>query len=88
VTVIRDCAGRYFASFVVQADCGALPQAEAVIGIDLGLQHFAVLSDGTKIASPRFLRRAENKLRAPATPQPDRCSTGPVVTGPMFHRAG
>ena len=34
-----------------------------MIGIDLGLKHFAVLSDGRKIASPRFLRRAENKLR-------------------------
>jgi putative transposase len=34
-----------------------------VIGIDLGLGHFAVLSDGTKITSPRFLRRAESKLR-------------------------
>jgi putative transposase len=34
-----------------------------VIGIDLGLTHFAVLSDGQKIASPRFLRRAANKLR-------------------------
>ena len=34
-----------------------------MIGIDLGLTHFAVLSDGRKIASPRFLRRAENKLR-------------------------
>jgi putative transposase len=32
-------------------------------GIDLGLGHFAVLDDGTKIASPRFLRRAEKKLR-------------------------
>ncbi len=63
VTVIRDSAGRYFASFVVQAGPGAVPQAEPVIGIDLGLKHFAVLSDGTKIASPRFLRRAENKLR-------------------------
>jgi putative transposase len=63
VTVIRDCAGRYFASFVVQAGPGDLPEAEPVIGIDLGLKHFAVLSDGTKIASPRFLRRAEKKLR-------------------------
>src|SRR5260370_4530925 len=63
VTVIKDSAGRYFASFVVQADPSALPAAEAVIGIDLGLKHFAVLSDGTKIASPRFLRRAEHKLR-------------------------
>ena len=34
-----------------------------MIGIDLGLTHFAVLSDGRKVASPRFLRRAENKLK-------------------------
>jgi putative transposase len=40
-----------------------LPAAEPVVGIDLGLTHFAVLSDGTKIASPRFLRLAESKLR-------------------------
>jgi putative transposase len=35
----------------------------AETGIDLGLTHFAVLSDGRKITSPRFLRRAERKLR-------------------------
>ena len=63
VTVVRDCAGRYFASFVIQTDPGALPAAEPMIGIDLGLRHFAVLSDGRKIASPRFLRRAEKHLR-------------------------
>jgi putative transposase len=63
VTVIRDSAGRYFASFVVEAAPGALPGTEPVVGIDLGLTHFAVLSDGRKIASPRFLRRAEKKLR-------------------------
>ena len=33
------------------------------MGIDLGLTWFAVLSDGTVIRSPRFLRRAERKLR-------------------------
>jgi IS605 OrfB family transposase len=63
VTVIRDCAGRYFASFVVQAGPRILPGAKSVVGIDLGLKHFAVLSDGTKIASPRFSRRAEKRLR-------------------------
>jgi putative transposase len=63
VTVIRDAAGRYFAGFVVQAGEDVLPQADAETGIDLGLAHFAVLSDGRKIASPRFLRRAERKLR-------------------------
>ena len=63
VTVVRDSAGRYFASFVVQASPGTVAEAEHAVGIDLGLEHFAVLSDGRKIASPRFLRRAEKKLR-------------------------
>jgi putative transposase len=63
VTVIKDPAGRYFASFVIQTGPGTLPETEPVIGIDLGLHHFAVLSDGRKITAPRFLRRAENKLR-------------------------
>ncbi|MEU5939442.1 transposase, partial [Micromonospora sp. NPDC047548] len=64
VTVIRDAAGRYFASFVVQTtEDETLPPAESEVGIDLGLTHFAVLSDGTKVAAPKFLRRAARKLR-------------------------
>lgn len=63
VTVIKDAAGRYFASFVVATDPVTLPGTESVVGIDLGLGHFAVLSDGTKIDAPRFLRRAEKKLK-------------------------
>ncbi|MGM9384324.1 RNA-guided endonuclease InsQ/TnpB family protein [Streptomyces antibioticus] len=67
VTVVKDAAGRYFCSFVVgtdpSADAVRMPAGDRAVGIDLGLNHFAVLSDGTKIASPRFLRRAEKKLR-------------------------
>ncbi|MGY4098618.1 RNA-guided endonuclease InsQ/TnpB family protein [Nocardia sp. R16R-3T] len=63
VTVIKDAAGRYFASFVVQVDTQPLPEVDAEVGIDLGLTTFAVLSDGKTIASPRFLRQAERKLR-------------------------
>src|SRR5262249_12295197 len=63
VTVIRDSARRYFASFVLHAEPAALPSIEPVVGIDLGLAHFAVLSDGRKIACPRFMRRAEKKLK-------------------------
>src|ERR1035441_7965858 len=65
VTVIRDPAGRYFASFVVQAgvaaDAARFPATDAEAGIDLGLTWFAVLSDGTGIRSPKFLRRAERQ---------------------------
>jgi putative transposase len=64
VTIIRDAAGRYFASFVVQATQNeTLPPVESEVGIDLGLTHFAVLSDGTKVAAPKFLRRAARKLK-------------------------
>jgi putative transposase len=51
VTVIRDAAGQYFASFVVETEPEPLTPAEPVVGIDLGLTHFAVLSDGRKITS-------------------------------------
>jgi putative transposase len=63
VTAIKDAAGRYFASFLVETRPRALPETASVIGIDLGLRHFAVLSDGRKITAPRFLRRAEKTLR-------------------------
>ncbi|MGA5222684.1 RNA-guided endonuclease InsQ/TnpB family protein [Streptomyces koyangensis] len=67
VTVIKDAAGRYFASFVIETDPATdqarMPESDRAIGIDLGLTHFAVLSDGSKIDSPRFLRRAEKKLK-------------------------
>ncbi|MEO3859015.1 RNA-guided endonuclease TnpB family protein [Acrocarpospora sp. B8E8] len=64
VTVVQDAAGRCFASFVIEVeDAGqVLPEAEAEIGIDLGLTHYAVLSDGTKIANPRWLRRRAKRL--------------------------
>ncbi|MET7746777.1 RNA-guided endonuclease TnpB family protein [Streptomyces sp. NPDC005385] len=64
VTVVKDAGGRYFASFVVWTDGSeALPKTTGAVGIDLGLTHFAVLCDGRKIASPKFLRRAEKRLK-------------------------
>ncbi|WP_046733418.1 RNA-guided endonuclease InsQ/TnpB family protein [Streptomyces humi] len=66
-TVVKDAADRYFASFVIDTDPATdqarMPHTDQTVGIDLGLTHFAVLSDGTKIDSPRFLRRAEKKLK-------------------------
>ena len=42
----------------------------AEVGIDLGLTHFAVMSDGTKVTAPKFLRRAARKLEACSRPCP------------------
>ncbi|MFI6836150.1 RNA-guided endonuclease InsQ/TnpB family protein [Nonomuraea africana] len=65
VTVIKDAAGRYFASFVIDVpdDSQTLPATEAETGIDVGLTHYAVTSEGEKIANPKWLRRRERKLK-------------------------
>ncbi|MFF5956907.1 RNA-guided endonuclease InsQ/TnpB family protein [Streptomyces luteogriseus] len=65
VTVIKDPSGRYFASFVVEVEDKPLPELDAEetdTGIDLGLSCYAVLR-GRRIASPKFFRRQERKLR-------------------------
>ncbi|GAA1293691.1 RNA-guided endonuclease TnpB family protein [Pseudonocardia aurantiaca] len=63
VTVTVDATGRYHASFVVEVADQPLPVVEREVGIDLGLESFAVLSDGRKIANPRFARKAARKFR-------------------------
>jgi putative transposase len=37
--------------------------SEEIVGIDLGLLHFATLSDGSTIENPHHLRQAEHKLK-------------------------
>lgn len=62
VTISRDCAGRYFASLLCDDSAAALPKASGSIGIDLGLTHFAILSTGEKVASPKTFRKNQGKL--------------------------
>ncbi|MEG3835810.1 MULTISPECIES: transposase [unclassified Microcoleus] len=68
VTVIKDCAGRYFLSFVVEVVPSTLKANHPSIGIDLGIKTFAVLSTGEKVASPNYsrldkrIRRKQRKL--------------------------
>ena len=62
-TLIKDCAGRTFASFVVEVEHPELPANGKAIAIDLGLASLAVASDGEKIAPPKFLRSAHKGIR-------------------------
>lgn len=63
VTVSLDAAGRYFATFL----CTDVPSKDTTatdreVGIDLGVETLATLSDGTKIENPRHLKKYERKL--------------------------
>lgn len=65
VTVVKTTTGKYYASFVVAVDDARelLPTVDAETGIDLGLKEFAVLYGGRVIASPRFFKAMERKLK-------------------------
>ncbi len=62
VTIIKDIAGRYFASFVVETFSENLPKFDNPIGIDLGISTFATLSNGTKFYAPQPLTKNLKKL--------------------------
>ena len=65
--VSRTTTGKYFISILVE-DGKELPTKpkiteKSTIGIDLGLKHFATLSDGTKVENPKPLKRFLKKLK-------------------------
>ena len=54
-TVGRSSTGKWYVCFSVEYDPIPAPQKETVIGIDVGLESFATLSNGEKIENPRYL---------------------------------
>ncbi|XWK88185.1 MAG: transposase [Phormidium sp.] len=72
VTVIKDCANRYFLSFVVEVEPIQIDTKNESIGIDLGINTFAVMSNGEKALSPCYkaLDRKIRKLQRQLARQP------------------
>jgi putative transposase len=62
VTVIKDCANRYFLSFVVEIEPVQIPTKNQSVGIDLGLKTFATLSTGEFVYSPSY-KELDRKVR-------------------------
>lgn len=63
ITISRNKAGNYFAAILVQEDIQHKQKLDNVLGIDLNIEHFAVLSTGQKIKSPKYYQQTENKLK-------------------------
>ncbi|MBL1200119.1 MAG: IS200/IS605 family element transposase accessory protein TnpB [Nostoc sp. GBBB01] len=65
VTISKNCDNQYFAAILF--DDGAYkPSANTdgkAIGIDLGLTHFAITSDGSKFDNPRILDKHQKNLK-------------------------
>lgn len=62
VTIVKDCANRYFLSFVVEVEPISIDAKNPSIGIDLGIKTFAVMSNGEKAKSPSY-KKLDRKVR-------------------------
>jgi putative transposase len=62
VTVTKDACERYFVSLLCDERVARKPKALGKIGIDLGLTHFVIVSNGAKVESPKAFRRNECRL--------------------------
>ncbi len=65
VTVSRTPTGKYFASLLVEQEGeepSLAPVTDNTLGLDVGLKHFLITSDGEKVSNPKHLRRSVRKL--------------------------
>lgn len=67
VTVSRETTGKFYISFLVE-DSKSVPELEPIdpdkaVGIDLGLKHFVILSNGEKVNNPRFFKKDLKKIK-------------------------
>src|SRR5262249_6618170 len=63
VTLRRSRTGKWYVSFSCDLSPKRLPPTEHVVGVDVGLNSFAMLSNGEQIDNPRFYRRDEADLK-------------------------
>ena len=65
LTIIKTPTNKWFACFSVQHDINPPKRSdEKIIGVDLGLENFATLSDGKVIENPRLLKSSLDKLKS------------------------
>ena len=63
VTISKDADGWYVCIFCADVPVMPLPPTGQETGVDLGIEAFATLSDGTRIFHPGWYRKAERALK-------------------------
>ena len=63
VTITKEADGWYACFCCAEVPVQPLPLTGQETGIDLGLESFATLADGTQVENPRHYRRAERELQ-------------------------
>ena len=62
-TISKTPTGKYFVSLCCKVDIEQLEKVNSNIGIDLGLKEFAICSNGKVFDNPKWLRKANYRLK-------------------------
>ena len=62
VVVSKTPSGHYYASILTNYELDKLPKTKEQIGIDLGIKHFLITSNGNKYNMPHFINKSQSKL--------------------------
>ncbi|PCF34359.1 transposase [Staphylococcus delphini] len=62
-TISRRSSGKYYVSLLCKEEVVEFPKTHSAIGIDLGITHFAIFSDGQKIDNNKFTSKMAQKLK-------------------------
>jgi len=86
LTIRRSSTGKWYACFSADYEPISKPRKETTVGIDVGLESFATLSNGEKIKNPRFfctdekaLAKAHRKLSKAEKGTPERKKARKIV---------
>jgi putative transposase len=63
LTIKRNRAGQWFACFACEVDEDTRTPIDGEVGIDVGIEHFVTLSDGSVIENPRHLLKSEKRAK-------------------------
>jgi putative transposase len=76
-TLRRDASGNWYVSLSCEVEAKPFPPNGKSVGIDMGIENWAYLSDGTVIENPRFFKK-EEKVLAKAQRKLDSLEKGSV----------
>uniref|UniRef100_UPI0025E82A81 RNA-guided endonuclease InsQ/TnpB family protein n=1 Tax=Methanothermococcus sp. TaxID=2614238 RepID=UPI0025E82A81 len=63
VIIKKEPTGKWFAFFQVEEEPKPLPKTNKVVGIDLGIDGYAIDSDGNKFENPKFIDKTLDKIK-------------------------
>jgi putative transposase len=61
-TVKRYTTGKWYIILTCEFEPKPLPKNDKIVGIDVGVKHFVVLSDGNRVENPKFILKEEKNL--------------------------